>query len=108
MPVMTKITVRNFWLKKKTFFFSVKSEMPILFFVNGERSVLFSVERDQDPLSPPCWTVSAIVVMCNLCYMYIYSDMKIQENVENEQTIFVLSGLQWKQHAIDDHVGKYQ
>ena len=28
-----------------------------------------------------------------LCYMYIYSDTKIQETVENEQTIFVLSGL---------------
>ena len=30
-------------------FFSVKREMPILFFVNCERTVLFSVKRDLDP-----------------------------------------------------------
>ena len=27
--------------------------MPILFFVNCERTVLFSVKRDLDPLPPP-------------------------------------------------------
>ena len=46
--------------------------------------------------------------VCNLCYMYIYSDTKIQQNVEIEQTIFVSSGLQWEHHAIDKRVGKYQ
>ena len=33
-------------------FFSVKREMPILFFVNRERTVLFSVKRDLDPPPP--------------------------------------------------------
>ena len=43
-------TVCNFLFKeKRSPFFSVKREMPILFFVNCERTVLFSVKRDQDP-----------------------------------------------------------
>ena len=46
--------------------------------------------------------------VCNLCYTYIYSDTKIQQNVENEQTIFLSLGLQWNHHAIDNRVGNYQ
>ena len=46
-------TVCNFCFKKKFFFFSVKREMPILFFVNCERTVLFSEKRDLDPPLPP-------------------------------------------------------
>ena len=42
-------TVFNFCLKKNFSFFSVKREMPILFFVNCERTVSFSVKRDLDP-----------------------------------------------------------
>ena len=38
---------------KLSLFFSVKHEMPILFFVNCERTVLFSVKRDLDPPLPP-------------------------------------------------------
>ena len=42
-------TLFNFCLKKNVLLFSVKREMPILFFVNCERTVLFSVKRDLDP-----------------------------------------------------------
>ena len=38
-----------FFLKQNVLFFSVKREMPILFFVNCERTVLFSVKCDLDP-----------------------------------------------------------
>ena len=44
-------TVCNFCLKKNVPLFSVRREMPILFFGNCERTVLFSVKRDLDP--PP-------------------------------------------------------
>ena len=51
--VLPNVTVLiSFFFKSKTFsFFSVKREMPILFFVNCERTVLFSMKRDLDP--PP-------------------------------------------------------
>ena len=43
-------TTNKALLWRKTFsLFSVKREMPILFFVNCERTVLFSVKRDLDP-----------------------------------------------------------
>ena len=44
-------------------FFSVKREMPILFFVNCERTVLFSVKRDLDPpLYHPLFTSGFCVI----------------------------------------------
>ena len=46
-------TLFNFCLKKNVLLFSVKREMPILFFVNCGRTVLFSVKRDLDPPPPP-------------------------------------------------------
>ena len=46
-------TTNKALLWRKTFsLFSVKREMPILFFVNCERTVLFSVKRDLDPPPP--------------------------------------------------------
>ena len=42
-------SVNKFFFKAKRSFFSVKREMPILFFVNCERTVLFSVKCDLDP-----------------------------------------------------------
>ena len=43
-------TTNKALLWRKTFsLFSVKREMPILFFVNCERTVLFFVKRDLDP-----------------------------------------------------------
>ena len=50
--IFQNVTVCNFCLKKNILFFSLKREMPILFFVNCERTVLFSVKRDLDPLPP--------------------------------------------------------
>ena len=47
--IFQNITVCNFCLKKIVFIFSVKREMPILFFVNCDRTVLFSVKCDLDP-----------------------------------------------------------
>ena len=47
--IFQNVTVCNFCLKKNILHFSVKREMLILFFVNCERNVLFSVKRDQDP-----------------------------------------------------------
>ena len=46
-------TLFNFCLKKNVLLFSVKREMPILFFVNCERTVLFSVRLDLDPTPLP-------------------------------------------------------
>ena len=51
-------TLFNFCLKKNVLLFSVKREMPILFFVNCERTVLFSVKRDLDP--PPFTTLFSL------------------------------------------------
>ena len=39
--------------EKRSPFFSVKREMPIMFLVNCERTVLFSVKRDLDQPPPP-------------------------------------------------------
>ena len=48
--VLPNVTVlMSFFFKAKRSFFSVKREMPILFFVNCERTVLFSVKCDLDP-----------------------------------------------------------
>ena len=48
--VLPNVTVlMSFFFKAKRSFFSVKREMPILFFVNCERTVLFSVKREIDP-----------------------------------------------------------
>ena len=46
------VTVCNFF-KENVLFFSVKSEMPILFFMNCVKTILFSVKRDLDPLYHP-------------------------------------------------------
>ena len=51
-------TTNKALLWRKTFsLFSVKREMPILFFVNCERTVLFSVKRDLDPPFTTLWYV---------------------------------------------------
>ena len=42
-------SVNKVFFAAKRSFFSVKREMPILFFVNCERTVLFSVKREIDP-----------------------------------------------------------
>ena len=44
-------TVVTLFKEKRSPFFSLKREMPI-FFMNCERTVLFSVKRDLDPLPP--------------------------------------------------------
>ena len=51
--IFQNVTVCNFCLKKNILLFSVKREMLILFFVNCERTVLFSVKRVLDPPPPP-------------------------------------------------------
>ena len=51
--IFQNVTVCNFCLQKNVLLFSVKREMPILFFVNCERTVLFSVKRDLDPSPLP-------------------------------------------------------
>ena len=51
-------------------FFSVKREMPILFFVNCERTVLFSVKRDLDP---PFTTLQQVLhKIISLCFGQIF------------------------------------
>ena len=54
--IFFNVMVCNFCLKKNVFvFFPAKREMPILFFVNCERTVLFSVKRDLDPPFTTHW-----------------------------------------------------
>ena len=55
-------TVCNFCLKKYVLLFSVKREMPILFFVNCERTILFSLKRDLNPPPPPSPPSSKVTV----------------------------------------------
>ena len=50
--ILQNDTVCNFCLKKYILLFSVKREMPILFFVNCERTILLSLKRDLNPPSP--------------------------------------------------------
>ena len=45
--------------EKRFHFFSVKRDMPILFFVNCEGTVLFSVKRDLDPPLPPSFKANS-------------------------------------------------
>ena len=78
--------------QKKTYFFFVKREIPLLFFGNCERADLFFVKRD---LYPPFTTLSTeeayLIVLRNIAHLFISSfNSHCSENSVDKNGIFTL------------------